>query len=66
MIPRPKGDFEVHAGSSTRLPSAHMFLKDGRSLSQCLVELMGENKPKDSLHVRLKKKYSDLESDSIF
>jgi hypothetical protein len=26
---------------------------------------MGENKPKDSLHVRLKKNYSDLESDSI-
>ncbi|XP_047090243.1 uncharacterized protein LOC124702169 isoform X2 [Lolium rigidum] len=57
--------FEVHAGCSTQFPAAHMFLKDGRSLSQCLVELMGENKPKDSLHVRLKKNYSDLESDSI-
>lgn len=57
--------FEVHAGCSTQLPAAHMFLKDGRSLSQCLVELMGEKKPKDSLHVRLKKNYSDMESDSI-
>ncbi|CAM0872685.1 unnamed protein product [Alopecurus aequalis] len=57
--------FEVHSGCSTQLPAAHMFLKDGRSLSQCLVQLMGENKPKDSLHVRLKKNYSDMESDSI-
>uniref|UniRef100_A0ACD5WP71 Uncharacterized protein n=1 Tax=Avena sativa TaxID=4498 RepID=A0ACD5WP71_AVESA len=57
--------FEVHAGYSTQLPSAHMFLKDGRSLSQCLVELMGENKPKNSLHVRLKKDNSHIESDSI-
>uniref|UniRef100_A0ACD5WIP3 Uncharacterized protein n=6 Tax=Avena sativa TaxID=4498 RepID=A0ACD5WIP3_AVESA len=57
--------FEVHAGYSTHLPAAHMFLKDGRSLSQCLVELMGENKPKNSLHVRLKKNYSHIESDSI-
>uniref|UniRef100_A0ACD5WWV3 Uncharacterized protein n=1 Tax=Avena sativa TaxID=4498 RepID=A0ACD5WWV3_AVESA len=57
--------FEVHAGCNTQFPAAHMFLKDGRSLSQCLVQLMGENKPKDSLHVRLKKKYSDMESDSI-
>lgn len=58
-------NFEVHAGSSTPLPSAHMFLKDGRSLSQCLVEFMGGNKPRDSLHVRLKGRNSDLESDSI-
>ncbi|KAL6649737.1 hypothetical protein ACP70R_013961 [Stipagrostis hirtigluma subsp. patula] len=58
-------NFEVHAGSSTPLPSVHMFLKDGRSLSQCLVEFMGGNKPRNSLHVRLKGKYSDLESDSI-
>ncbi|OEL27279.1 Increased DNA methylation 1, partial [Dichanthelium oligosanthes] len=58
-------NFEVHAGSSTPLPSAHMFLKDGRSLSQCLVEFMGGNKPKDSLRVRLKGRNSDLESDSI-
>jgi hypothetical protein len=57
--------FEVHAGCSTQFPAAYMFLKDGRSLSQCLVELMGENKPKDSLQVRLKKNYSDMESDSI-
>nr|BAK07953.1 predicted protein [Hordeum vulgare subsp. vulgare] len=57
--------FEVHAGCSTRLPAAHIFLKDGRPLSQCLVELMGENKPKESLHVRLKTNYSDTESDSI-
>uniref|UniRef100_A0A453IB38 PHD-type domain-containing protein n=1 Tax=Aegilops tauschii subsp. strangulata TaxID=200361 RepID=A0A453IB38_AEGTS len=57
--------FEVHAGCSTRLPAAHIFLKDGRSLSQCLVELMGENKPKESLHVRLKTNCSDTESDSI-
>ncbi|CAM0913417.1 unnamed protein product [Alopecurus aequalis] len=57
--------FEVHAGCSTQLPAAHMFLRDGRSLSQCLVQLMGENKPKDSLHVRLKENYSDMESDSI-
>ncbi|CAL4930496.1 unnamed protein product [Urochloa decumbens] len=58
-------NFEVHAGSSTPVPSAHMFLKDGRSLSQCLVEFMGVNKPRDSLHVRLKGRNSDLESDSI-
>jgi hypothetical protein len=60
-------NFEVHAGSSTPLPSAHMFLKDGMSLSQCLVEFMGGNKPRDPhpLHVRLKGKNSDLESDSI-
>ncbi|CAN6295465.1 unnamed protein product [Urochloa humidicola] len=58
-------NFEVHAGSSTPLPSAHMFLKDGRSLSQCLVEFMGVNKPRDSLHTRLKGRNSDLESDSI-
>jgi hypothetical protein len=58
-------NFEVHAGSSTPLPSTHTFLKDGRSLSQCLVQFMSENKPKDSLHVRLKGRYSDLESDSI-
>ncbi|PAN50166.1 hypothetical protein PAHAL_9G502900 [Panicum hallii] len=58
-------NFEVHAGSSTPLPSAHMFLKDGRSLSQCLVDLMGVNTPRDSLRVRLKGRYSDLESDSI-
>ncbi|TVU47435.1 hypothetical protein EJB05_07038, partial [Eragrostis curvula] len=58
-------NFEVHAGISTPLPSAHMFLKDGRSLSQCLIEFMGENRPKDSLHLRLKGRYSDLESDSI-
>ncbi|KAJ1297607.1 hypothetical protein BS78_01G389600 [Paspalum vaginatum] len=57
--------FEIHAGSSTPLPSAHMFLKDGRSLSQCLLELMGGNKPRDSQHVRLKGRNSDLESDSI-
>ncbi|CAL4938913.1 unnamed protein product [Urochloa decumbens] len=58
-------NFEVHAGSSTPVPSVHMFLKDGRSLSQCLVEFMGVNKPRDSLHVRLKGRNSDLESDSI-
>ncbi|KAL6901892.1 hypothetical protein ACP4OV_004768 [Aristida adscensionis] len=58
-------NFEVHAGSSTPLPSAHMFLKDGRSLSQCLIEFMGRDKPSDSWQVRLKGKYSDLESDSI-
>lgn len=58
-------NFEVHAGSSTPLPSSHMFLKDGRSLSQCLVEFMGGNKPRDPLHVRLKGSSSDLESDSI-
>ncbi|XP_021307461.1 uncharacterized protein LOC8081435 isoform X4 [Sorghum bicolor] len=60
-------NFEVHAGSSTPLPSAHMFLKDGMSLSQCLVEFMGGNKPRDPhpLHARLKGKNSDLESDSI-
>jgi hypothetical protein len=58
-------NFEVHAGSSTPLPSAHMFLKDGKSLSQCLIEFMGGNKPKDSPHVRLKGRYSDLESDSL-
>ncbi|KAF8721422.1 hypothetical protein HU200_023135 [Digitaria exilis] len=58
-------NFEVHAGSSTPLPSAHMFLKDGRSLSQCLVEFMGGNKPRDSLHVRFKGRNSALESDSI-
>ncbi|WVZ56579.1 hypothetical protein U9M48_007085 [Paspalum notatum var. saurae] len=58
--------FEIHAGSSTPLPSAHIFLmKDGRSLSQCLVEFMCGNKPRDSQHVRLKGRNFDLESDSI-
>ncbi|ONL96947.1 Acyl-CoA N-acyltransferase with RING/FYVE/PHD-type zinc finger domain [Zea mays] len=28
-------NFEVHAGSSTPLPSAHMFLKDGRTIVYC-------------------------------
>ncbi|RCV45278.1 hypothetical protein SETIT_9G441200v2 [Setaria italica] len=58
-------NFEFHSGSNTPLPSTHMFLKDGRSLSQCLVEFMGGNKPRASLHVRLKGRNSDLESDSI-
>lgn len=57
--------FEAHAGSNTQRPSANIFLQDGRSLLQCQMQMMHDNKPKDFPHVRLKGDYSHYQSDTI-
>nr|XP_019706107.1 uncharacterized protein LOC105044698 isoform X1 [Elaeis guineensis] len=57
--------FEAHAGSSTQRPSANILLQDGRSLLQCQMQMMHDNKTKDFPHVRLKGDYSHYQSDTI-
>ncbi|KAF6147014.1 hypothetical protein GIB67_036733 [Kingdonia uniflora] len=37
--------FEAHAGNSSHRPSAHIFLDDGRSLSECQGQMLQRNSP---------------------
>nr|CAD1828813.1 unnamed protein product [Ananas comosus var. bracteatus] len=54
-----------HAGNSSSRPYANILLKDGRSVSQCIVQLMEATRPKKLLHRRLKGDNSHFESDAI-
>ncbi|KAL6896808.1 hypothetical protein ACP4OV_007380 [Aristida adscensionis] len=67
-------EFEAHAtarrrgGSGGGRPWGRMFLKDGRSLAQCLVQLMrrdGGAAGKASLRARLKTLCTDPEGDTV-
>ncbi|XP_020579575.1 uncharacterized protein LOC110024132 [Phalaenopsis equestris] len=58
-------NFEVHAGSSLRRPAANIFLKDGRSLLQCQMQMLSSKIPDGFQRSRLKNDCSIYESDSI-
>ncbi|KAF0908597.1 hypothetical protein E2562_026645 [Oryza meyeriana var. granulata] len=73
-------EFTVHGGgggSASERPWAHMFVRDGRSLSQCLVQLMAADdgagrrkKKKTNKYVgcggaRVKRKWSEEDDDEV-
>ncbi|KAJ0979360.1 hypothetical protein J5N97_014834 [Dioscorea zingiberensis] len=57
-------NFEAHAGGNSHRPVANIFLRDGRSLLQCLKEFT-TGKFKDFPHLRFKSDYSQSTKDSI-
>lgn len=58
-------NFEAHAGSSQRRPSANIFLQDGRSLLDCQMQMIHRNKPQGFQRSRVKSDYSMYTSDTI-
>ncbi|PKU79632.1 uncharacterized protein LOC110107923 [Dendrobium catenatum] len=58
-------NFELHAGSTLGRPAANIFLKDGRSLSQCQMQMQSSEILEGFQRSRQKSDYSIYESDSI-
>ncbi|KAG1338027.1 hypothetical protein COCNU_04G003330 [Cocos nucifera] len=57
--------FQAHAGGTNQNAAANIFLKDGRSLSQCQMQMVPSKKVKSFSHPRLKSLYSLCQSDTI-
>ncbi|PKA60272.1 chromodomain-helicase-DNA-binding protein 4 [Apostasia shenzhenica] len=58
-------NFEAHAGSTLHRPAANIFLKDGRSLLQCQMQMLSFKLPKSFQRTRQKSDFSSYQSDSI-
>ncbi|KAG0458588.1 hypothetical protein HPP92_023745 [Vanilla planifolia] len=58
-------NFEVHAGSTLCHPATNIYLKDGRSLLQCQMQMLSSKVPKGFPHSRQKNDCSTYESDGI-
>lgn len=57
--------FQAHAGCTNQKAAANIFLKDGRSLSHCQMQMVPGKKVKGFSHPRLKSLYSFCQSDTI-
>ncbi|XP_019706405.1 uncharacterized protein [Elaeis guineensis] len=57
--------FQAHAGGTNQKAAACIFLKDGRSLLQCQMQMVPGTKVKSFSHPRLKSLYSLCRSDTI-
>ncbi|PKA66905.1 chromodomain-helicase-DNA-binding protein 4 [Apostasia shenzhenica] len=58
-------EFEAHAGEKTCSPFSSVILRDGRSLLDCLKQMICDFRPKEFQHARLKGNYSDFETDYV-
>ncbi|XP_010253777.1 PREDICTED: uncharacterized protein LOC104594923 isoform X3 [Nelumbo nucifera] len=60
--------FEVHAGSTKHRPSANIFLEDGRSLLECQMQMIEDDKHKSFIaesYGRIKRNLPGYKSDHI-